>query len=92
MKQITQETIPLIDIAPVHRELDPVEQPTVEIEVQVVDWFRRITGIVGGVFLVLALVVWAARPYHYRPVLALMTIAMLAAILHSYAFEDGNQP
>ncbi|GAC1512658.1 MAG: hypothetical protein NVS2B16_15930 [Chloroflexota bacterium] len=82
--------MPLIEIASVHRDIDPLDQATVEIEIQVVDWFRRITAIVGGAFLLLALVIWAVRPYHYRPVLALMTIAMLMAILHTYAFEDGQ--
>jgi hypothetical protein len=40
--------------------------------------------------LVAALVLWALRANHYRPVLALLTIAMFAAILHSYTFENGS--
>ena len=92
LKQVTQDTVPLIEITPIRRDFDPADQATIEIEIKVVNWFRRITGVVGGVFLCVALVVWMLRPsYHYRFVLAFLTVAMLAAILHSYAFEDGQQ-
>jgi hypothetical protein len=36
-----------------------------------------------------ALVVWHYHTNHYRLVLALLIVAMFAAILHSYVFEDG---
>ena len=53
-------------------------------------WVGRITGAIGGLCLLLALSVWLARPGHYRLVLAFLTIAMFAAILHSYTFENGG--
>jgi hypothetical protein len=53
-------------------------------------WVSRITSVAGLICLALALTVWAARPGHYRFVLAMLTIAMFAAILHSYTFENGN--
>lgn len=90
MKQVTQDTVPFIEIQTVRNEIDPTDQTTVQIEIEVVNWYRRITGIVSGVFVALAMLTWALRPYHYRPLLALFTIAMMAAILHSYAFEDGG--
>jgi len=52
-------------------------------------WVTRITGLIGVLALTLALAVWLARPNHYRFVLAVLMIAMFAAILHSYTFEDG---
>lgn len=55
-------------------------------------WVSRLTGIVSAVFVVMALVVWAGRHGHYRLVLAFLVIAMFAAILHSYTFENGSQP
>ncbi|MGI8825493.1 MAG: hypothetical protein ACR2JC_07595 [Chloroflexota bacterium] len=90
MKQVTQNTVPLIEIQPVRNEIDPADQATIELEIEVVNWYRRITGAVGGSFLFAALLYWAARPGHYRPVLVLLIVAMLAAILHTYAFEDGQ--
>jgi heme A synthase len=53
-------------------------------------WVSRITGLVGGFFLILALAIWAGRQGHYRLVLAFLTIAMLCSILHSYTFENGG--
>jgi hypothetical protein len=53
-------------------------------------WVARITTLIGLACLVLALVEWAIRPNHYRLVLALLVIAMFAAILHSYTFENGG--
>jgi hypothetical protein len=53
-------------------------------------WVSRISGVVGVFFLALALVVWAGRQGHYRLVLAFLVVAMFAAIMHSYTFENGN--
>ena len=53
-------------------------------------WVSRITSFVGLVCLSLALIEWAFRPGHYRTVLALLVVAMFAAILHSYTFENGS--
>jgi phage shock protein PspC (stress-responsive transcriptional regulator) len=53
-------------------------------------WVHRITGVVGGICLALGLAVWFVRPGHYRLVLAFLVVAMFAAILHSYTFENGN--
>jgi hypothetical protein len=55
-------------------------------------WVSRLTGIVGGVILLIALVEWFTRHGHYRLLLALLTVAMFCAILHSYVFEDGIRP
>ncbi len=52
-------------------------------------WVGRITSIIGLICLGLALVEWEVRPGHLRTVLALLTIAMFAAILNSYSFENG---
>jgi hypothetical protein len=54
-------------------------------------WVSRITGIGGGLLLLIALSYWFARPGHYRPVLILLTVAMFASILHSYVFENGER-
>jgi hypothetical protein len=54
-------------------------------------WVSRITGIGGGICLLIALSYWFARPGHYRPVLILLTVAMFAAILHSYVFENAER-
>ena len=54
-------------------------------------WVSRITGIGGGLCLLIALSYWFARPGHYRPVLILLTVAMFASILHSYVFENGER-
>jgi hypothetical protein len=53
-------------------------------------WISRITSLIGLACLVFALLEWALRPGHYRLVLALLTVAMFAAILHSYTFENGG--
>ncbi|MGH2449628.1 MAG: hypothetical protein ACRDFS_13635, partial [Chloroflexota bacterium] len=47
-----------------------------------------LTGIVGGVFLVVAFSLWLLRPGHNRLVLGFLVIAMFCAILHAYAFEN----
>jgi len=49
----------------------------------------RITGILGCVMLLVALLEWFVRHGHLRLVLALLIVAMFCAILHSYVFEDG---
>jgi hypothetical protein len=54
-------------------------------------WVSRITGVGGGICLLIALSYWFARPGHYRPVLILLTVAMFASILHSYVFENGER-
>jgi hypothetical protein len=54
-------------------------------------WVSRITGIGGGICLLIALSYWFARPGHFRPVLILLTVAMFASILHSYVFENGDR-
>jgi hypothetical protein len=51
---------------------------------------NRITGLVGAVFLLLALITWIARHGHYRLVLAFLVVALFASVLHSYTFEDGE--
>jgi len=54
-------------------------------------WVGRITFIIGGAFLIMALVTWALRPGHYRILLAMLVIAMFCAILHSYTFETNGR-
>ena len=53
-------------------------------------WVSRATSLIGAVCLLLALLEWAGRPGHLRTVLALLVVAMFAAILHSYTFENGS--
>jgi hypothetical protein len=53
-------------------------------------WVSRASGFLGALCLLLALLEWAIRPTHLRTVLALLVIAMFAAIIHSYMFEDGG--
>lgn len=53
-------------------------------------WVSRLTGIVGAVTLIAALVVWFARYGHYRFVLALFTVAMFCAILHTYVMDEPH--
>ncbi len=91
LKPMMQSTSPLAGIAP---DLDTqgVSAPTaLTIEDRIATiWVGRITRIVGAICLVLAIIEWAFRQGHYRTVLALLTLAMFAAILHSYTFEDGS--
>lgn len=54
-------------------------------------WVNRLTGVIGVIFLALALVAWLARHGHYRLVLAFLIVALLASILHSYTFENGDE-
>jgi 4-hydroxybenzoate polyprenyltransferase len=51
-------------------------------------WVSRLTGIVGLIILVIALLEWFFRHGHFRMILALFTVAMFCAILHSYVFEE----
>ena len=53
-------------------------------------WVSRLTKVVGGTCLLFALTLWLLRPEHYRTVLALLTVAMFAAIFHTYPFADGS--
>lgn len=87
-----QKTPPLVNIPP---DEETLEMASLASEVVVRDhmatmWVSRITGLVGGSCLFLALAIWLARPNHYRLVLVLLVVAMFAAILHSYTFENGN--
>ena len=85
-----QNSPPLMEV---HVELDHQDDELMIDEAQerlATIWVSRITGAVGGLCLLLALSVWLARPGHYRLVLAFLTIAMFAAILHSYTFENGG--
>lgn len=54
-------------------------------------WVSRITGAVGVLFLILALIFWQARPGHYRLVLACLIVALFASILHAYTFDNGTE-
>jgi len=53
-------------------------------------WVSRITGMVGALFLLLALAAWFLRHGHLRLVLALLIVALFASIIHSYTFENGG--
>jgi uncharacterized membrane protein len=53
-------------------------------------WVSRFTFLAGGLCLLMALSIWLWRPNHYRLVLVLLTVAMFAAILHSYTMENGH--
>jgi hypothetical protein len=83
-----QDSPTIVDISP--RPEDGEEVETVDLAPERIAniWVGRITSIVGGICLVLALSLWLLRPEHYRTVLALLVVAMFAAILHSYTFED----
>jgi hypothetical protein len=88
-----QNTTPLTPVKP--EPLIEVEDQTAADADPTVDrlatiWVARITSIVGLLCLAFALAVWYVRPGHYRFVLALLTVAMFAAILHSYTFENGG--
>lgn len=54
-------------------------------------WANRVTGVIGVIFLTLALVAWFTRHGHYRLVLAFLIVALFASILHSYTFESGDE-
>lgn len=66
----------------------PIDTKQVTTQERAALWVSRVTSFVGLACLITALLLWALRQNHYRPVLAFLTIAMFAAILHSYTFED----
>lgn len=72
--------------APIGSDAPPADVP----ERRATIWVSRMTSIIGLLCLAAALAVWAGRPGHFRLVLALLTVAMFAAILHSYTFENGG--
>lgn len=84
---------PRVDLPPVVEEHieSPLDAAEAAQDRAVTIWVSRITSLVGGICLLLGLVLWLARPEHYRLVLVLLTIAMFATILHSYTFENGNR-
>ncbi len=87
-----QSTSPLPGVAP-GTDDQGVSSPTAGMSTHdrmAAIWVGRITRVIGAICLALALIEWAFRQGHYRTVLALLTIAMFAAILHSYTFEDGS--
>jgi len=83
-----QKTSPLSSVVPERDETTSSIAQAVSPERQATVWVSRLTGIVGAICLFAALSVWLWRPGHWRLVLAFLTIAMFAAILHSYTFED----
>ncbi len=82
----------LTEITPIanHEEVDLESSEELTPERRVTLWVNRLTGVVGAIFLLLALVAWLARHGHYRLVLAFLIVALFASILHSYTFEDGE--
>jgi hypothetical protein len=85
-----QNVPPLEDVGPIVDAADLDTETIAEAapERLAAIWASRITGVVGILFLAAALVTWFARHGHYRLVLALLIVAMFAAILHSYTFDD----
>jgi hypothetical protein len=75
---------------PLHDARELEAPPPVAVERAAAVWVSRLTSVVGLLCLAVALSVWAARPGHFRFVLAMLIIAMFAAVLHSYTFENGN--
>jgi hypothetical protein len=85
-----QNTSPLTELSDDDGKLEVEQVETVQPEERAATvWVSRLTGIVGGIMLLIALVEWFTRHGHYRLLLALLTVAMFCAILHSYVFEDG---
>jgi hypothetical protein len=74
-----------------HRHIEVVPDEAVPEERPATIWVSRITFVVGAAFLVLALLAWLFRHGHNRLVLALLIVALVASILHSYTFENGGQ-
>jgi cytochrome bd-type quinol oxidase subunit 1 len=83
-----QDSPTIVNISPKPEGIEEVETVDLAPERLANIWVGRITSIVGGICLTLALMLWLIRPDHYRPVLALLVVAMFAAILHSYTFDD----
>jgi uncharacterized membrane protein len=75
---------------PMHDPRDLEAPPPLAPERAAAVWVSRLTSVLGLLCLAVALSVWAARPGHFRFVLAMLIIAMFAAVLHSYTFENGN--
>lgn len=88
-------TSPLTGTGPVESEqhslIEVVPNDAVVEERTATVWVSRITFVVGAAFLVLALLAWLFRHGHNRLVLALLIVALVASILHSYTFENGGQ-
>lgn len=86
-----QNTPPLAPVPPQTDEVDLTAAPFAQTHDHLATlWVSRVTSFVGLVCLVIALGVWMFHSGHYRLVLALLTVAMFAAILHSYTFENGS--
>jgi hypothetical protein len=84
---------PILTDLPSRIDQPDVDGPSTELEPRerrATIWVSRATSLIGAICLFLALLEWAGRPGHLRTVLALLVIAMFAAILHSYTFEDGG--
>jgi hypothetical protein len=86
---------PLTGTGPVdseqHSLIEVVPDEAVPEERTATVWVSRITFVVGAAFLMLALLAWLFRHGHNRLVLALLIVALVASILHSYTFENGGQ-
>ena len=84
---------PRFDVTPNMEDQDEDSLAAVELtqERLATIWVSRLTSVVGGICLLLGLALWLVRPEHYRLVLVLLTVAMFAAILHSYTFENGHR-
>src|SRR5947209_969060 len=89
MDSTMHNTTPLADIDAAPDPARPTVQVPDEAQERATRWVAHITSIVGAACLLAALVYWAWHPGHLRTVLALLIVAMFAAILHSYTFEDG---
>ena len=87
-----QRATSLSEIAPIVNDEEIVSESPEDFapERRVTVWVNRLTGLIGAIFLLLALVAWFARHGHYRLVLALLIVALFSSILHSYTFEDGE--
>jgi hypothetical protein len=90
LKSMIQTSPALRGISPVIHDIDLQDDEAVQTEDTATMWASRITGAIGAIFVPPALIIWAARPGHYRLVLAFLIVAMLAAIIHSYTFENGG--
>ena len=87
-----QDTTPLVDLShgATHVDVEQLGAAQLPAERAATIWVSRLTGIFGSIMLVIALLEWFVRHGHLRLVLALLTVAMFCAILHSYVFEDGS--
>jgi hypothetical protein len=80
-----------VSLTPVDQESVAAESAEITPERTAAVWVNRFTGLIGVVFLALALVAWFTRHGHYRLVLAFLIVALFASILHSYTFENGDE-